>query len=114
MLLSLGVDCSISYDYGFEGIIQEEKVDCFNLPYYTASIQEVKTIVEDEGSFIINRLEAMELYWDIEGSCEGKNSFLSSGEKVAKMLRFVVESMLSCFFGIELMDELFGITDEDR
>ncbi|GMH17489.1 hypothetical protein Nepgr_019330 [Nepenthes gracilis] len=91
-----------------KGIIQEEKVDCFNMPYYTASIQEVKTIVEDEGSFIINRLEAMDLYWDIDGSCEGENALLSRGERVSRMLRSLLESTLSFHFGMELMDELFG------
>ncbi|GMH17498.1 hypothetical protein Nepgr_019339 [Nepenthes gracilis] len=89
-----------------KGIIQEEKVDSFNLPYYSASSEEVKEIVEDEGSFAINRLEAIDVDWDI-GGCDSSNASPSRGERVARMQRSVVESMLACHFGIDIMDELF-------
>ncbi|GMH17492.1 hypothetical protein Nepgr_019333 [Nepenthes gracilis] len=88
-----------------EGIIPEEKVDCFNLPCYAACTEEVKEIVEDEGSFVIDRLEAMEV--DVRDS-EGDNVLLSRGEKVARMMRVMLESILGYHFGMKLMDEFFS------
>ncbi|GMH17491.1 hypothetical protein Nepgr_019332 [Nepenthes gracilis] len=87
-----------------EGIIPEEKVDCFNLPCYVACTEEVKDIVENEGSFVMNRLESMQV--DVV-DCEGDNVLLSRGERVARMVRAMLESILGYHFGMELMDDLF-------
>ncbi|GMH17494.1 hypothetical protein Nepgr_019335 [Nepenthes gracilis] len=95
----------ISHEYGFEGIIPEEKVDCFNLPCYAACTEEVKEIVEDEGSFVMDHLESMEV--DLV-DFEGDNVLLSRGERVARMLRVMLESILGYHFGMELMDDLFA------
>ncbi|CAA2975347.1 jasmonate O-methyltransferase-like [Olea europaea var. sylvestris] len=99
-----------------EGLIEEEKIDSFNAPYYAPSIQEVRSVVEEEGSFTINCLEAFEIEWDGDAPSNnnfqkytdkiGKNNF-SRGLQVAKTIRAVVESMLEVHFGREIMDELF-------
>ncbi|CBI17473.3 unnamed protein product, partial [Vitis vinifera] len=47
-----------------EGLIDEEKMDSFNIPQYTPSPAEVKCEVEKEGSFTINRLEVSEVNWN--------------------------------------------------
>ncbi|KAM1387975.1 hypothetical protein ACFX2I_016155 [Malus domestica] len=86
-----------------EGLIEEEKVDSFNLPYYVPSEEELKMELEKEGSFIIDRLEAFEIDWD--GGAE--ISVVASGQRVAKTIRAVVESMIESHFGKDTMDDLF-------
>ncbi|CAA3029295.1 jasmonate O-methyltransferase-like [Olea europaea subsp. europaea] len=99
-----------------EGLIEEEKIDSFNAPYYAPSAQEVRSVVEEEGSFTINCLEAFEIEWD--GGAPSNNNFqkhidkiekdnFSRGQQVAKTIRAVVESMLEVHFGRKIIDELF-------
>nr|GME00557.1 jasmonate O-methyltransferase [Ipomoea batatas] len=105
-----------------KGVVEEEKVDCFNAPYYAPSVEEVKDAVDGEGSFIINRIEAFEVEWDGDLELETNSSsgimccetlrMMSRGERVAKTIRAVVESMLTCQFGRNVMDELFTIYSE--
>lgn len=97
--------------------MQEEKIDSFNVPYYAPSPEEVRKVIEEEGSFIINRLEAFEIGWD--GGPVGDNGARkldfelqdpsSRAKQMAKSTRAVVEPMLEAQFGTRIMDELFGI-----
>ncbi|KAJ0087308.1 hypothetical protein Patl1_09188 [Pistacia atlantica] len=92
-----------------EGLIEEEKVDSFNAPYYAPCPEELKLEVEKEGSFIIDRLEAFEIDWD-GGVDEAVNNTLGAlprGQRVAKTIRAVVESMVAHHFGNHILDELF-------
>ncbi|XP_077224834.1 putative jasmonic acid carboxyl methyltransferase 1 isoform X1 [Tasmannia lanceolata] len=75
-----------------QGVMEQDKVDSFNIPYYAPSIQELEAIVEIEGSFSVDRIEIMEI--DIS----------TSG---AKGIRAVTESMLVDQFGAAIMDDLF-------
>ncbi|KAA8528669.1 hypothetical protein F0562_036024 [Nyssa sinensis] len=90
-----------------EGLVEEEKIDSFNAPYYAPCPEELQYEVQKEGSFIIDRMEAFEIDWD--GGASNENSFesLSRGQRVAKTIRAVVESMIECHFGRDIMDELF-------
>ncbi|OMO75217.1 SAM dependent carboxyl methyltransferase [Corchorus olitorius] len=94
-----------------EGLIEEEKLDSFNAPYYAPSAEEIKVEIQKEGSFVIDRLEAFEIDWDGGAvsdvhTAQGK---LMIGQRVAKTIRAVVESMLESHFAIgpDLMDDLF-------
>ncbi|KAM7517203.1 hypothetical protein LguiA_006786 [Lonicera macranthoides] len=104
-----------------EGLVEEGKIDSFNAPYYAPSPEELKLEIKKEGSFIIDRLEAFEIDWDggEASSLDGEYTTtipktLSSGERVAKTIRAVVESMIECHFefGSDTMDELFRIYSE--
>ncbi|WCJ35218.1 S-adenosyl-L-methionine-dependent methyltransferases superfamily protein [Euphorbia peplus] len=88
-----------------EGVIEEEKIDSFDAPYYAPCIEEIKIIVEKQGSFIIDHLEAFEIDWD--GDDNHNNDDNCRGKKVAKTVRAVVESMFESHFGCEIMDDLF-------
>ncbi|KAF3629365.1 Jasmonate O-methyltransferase [Capsicum annuum] len=98
-----------------KGLVEEEKIDSFNAPYYAPCPEELKIAVEKEGSFIVNRIEAFEIEWDASVSsnsstqCEDKKILLSRGQQVAKTIRAVVESMVENHFGNEIMDDLFSI-----
>ncbi|CAL5332233.1 hypothetical protein CsSME_00013645 [Camellia sinensis var. sinensis] len=101
-----------------QGLVEEEKLDSFNAPYYAPCPEELKAVVQAEGSFIIDRLEAFEIDWDggqvssnsssvAQDQKTGFEPMLSSGQRVAKTIRAVVESMLASHFGRSIMDELF-------
>ncbi|KAI4336858.1 hypothetical protein L6164_015335 [Bauhinia variegata] len=93
-----------------QGVIEEEKVDLFDAPYYAPCIQELKLEIEKEGSFVMDWSDGYEIDWD-DGAdqmvTDESLAPLSSEERVARTIRAVVESMLESHFGGHIMDELF-------
>ena len=88
-------------------------MDNFNLPYYTPSPREVKKVIEEEGSFWLQKLDIFKTDWDI-GFSEGDNKEKSSdcakrerGRYVANYMRAILEPILAREFGESLMDDLF-------
>lgn len=97
-----------------QGLIEEKKLDGFNLPIYNPSADEVKEIIQKEGSFKILRLETFKQWW--KDVYKAKHEFcnethesemLSNGEFVSKFMRAVFEPVLASHFGEAAMDELF-------
>lgn len=88
--------------------MSSSKVDSFNIPFYDPSKEEVKEMIQNEGSFEINDLE-------IHGFDLGQSNYSEdcnlerskAGEKEAKCVRAVSESMLVAHFGDDIMDTLF-------
>ncbi|KAG5613356.1 hypothetical protein H5410_024637 [Solanum commersonii] len=91
--------------------VEEEKIDSFNAPYYAPCPEEVKIAVENEGSFMIDRIETFEIEWDasVSSNSSDEKILLSTGQQVAKTIRAVVESMVENHFGNEIMDDLFSV-----
>ncbi|OAY85805.1 Salicylate carboxymethyltransferase, partial [Ananas comosus] len=105
------------------GLIEEEKVESFNAPYYAPSVEEVKDEVTIQGSFSISRIEIFEVNWDDnsqEAPQSGHNSnptqmrngtiphqVAKSAQTMAKGNRAVVESMLKSHFGEAIIEDLF-------
>ncbi|CAL1355814.1 unnamed protein product [Linum trigynum] len=89
-----------------EGLVDEEKIDSFNAPYYAPSGDEVRVEVEREGSFLVDRIEPLEIEWD-GGRVLGVAAAETRGETVARTIRAVVESMVESHFGGGIGDELF-------
>ncbi|KAG8372899.1 hypothetical protein BUALT_Bualt12G0115100 [Buddleja alternifolia] len=95
----------------YEGFVEEDKIDSFNLPYYDAHAEEVRNVIQKEGSFLINHLEAFEINWyedDINNCDYDELKKLSRGEQWSRTVRAVVEPMLESHFGGGIMDELFS------
>ncbi|KAL4283057.1 hypothetical protein GQ457_16G013640 [Hibiscus cannabinus] len=94
-----------------EGRIEEEKVDSFNAPYYAPCTEEIKEEIQKEGSFTIDRLEGFEIDWDggVVTDIHTPQGKQLVGQRVAKTIRAVVESMLESHFGVgpDVMDDLF-------
>ncbi|KAL0434368.1 UNVERIFIED_CONTAM: Salicylate carboxymethyltransferase [Sesamum latifolium] len=95
-----------------QGLIEEEKLGSFNIPQYTPSLSEVKTEVEKEGSFTINRLQVSEIEWAACGgnglcSPEYSRNGVDDGYNVAKCMRSVAEPLLVEHFGELIIDQLF-------
>ncbi|KAI3684888.1 hypothetical protein L6452_34115 [Arctium lappa] len=89
-----------------DGLVEKESIDSFNAPYYAPSLEEVQHEAEKEGSFVVDCVEAFEIAWDGGDSSNLKES---SGNRVSKTIRAVVEPMMESHFhlGEETMDELF-------
>ncbi|KAE9600107.1 hypothetical protein Lal_00045648 [Lupinus albus] len=91
-----------------EGLVEEEIVDSFNAPYYAPCMEEMKLEIEKEGSFMVDYHEPYEIDWDGgTKSWSGSLGMLSSGERVARTIRAVVEPLFESHFGSHIMDELF-------
>ncbi|KAL3507382.1 hypothetical protein ACH5RR_032764 [Cinchona calisaya] len=91
-----------------EGLIDEEKLDSFNIPQYTPSPAEVKSLVEMEGSFMIDRLEATKIHWNAyDTESFGFDEFKDGGYNVSKCMRAVAEPLIVSHFGEEIIEEVF-------
>ncbi|KAJ4963049.1 hypothetical protein NE237_022988 [Protea cynaroides] len=83
-----------------EGLIEEAKMDSFNLPCYMPSYEEVEAIICGEGSFYLDG--------DDDDNKEFKFDRFISGQKVAKLIRAVLESLIAYHFGDAIIDVLFN------
>eukprot|EP00253_Pinus_taeda_P012539 PITA_12539 len=100
------------YDLVSQGLIEEEKVDSFNLPMYAPCPEEVSGEVTREGSFEIRRLELIRRSERFSQQMEAITGSSASqkdayGRKLAKQLRAVTESLIKYHFGEEIVDALF-------
>ncbi|KAK6924396.1 SAM dependent carboxyl methyltransferase [Dillenia turbinata] len=92
-----------------EGLIEEEKMNSFNIPQYTPSPTEVKSEVERDGSFIIDQLEVSTIKWNVyeNETCYSSEVTKDGGYNVAKLMRAVAEPLLASHFGKLIIDEVF-------
>ncbi|KAG0489351.1 hypothetical protein HPP92_008162 [Vanilla planifolia] len=97
-------------DMAFEGIIQWDKLKAFKLPIYFPLMEEVKAVVEKEGSLSIEKVHTFESNWDPldESNEDFVLDEVSSGQHVASCIRAVVEPLLSNQFGDGIIDDLFS------
>ncbi|KAL8099619.1 hypothetical protein AgCh_032037 [Apium graveolens] len=90
-----------------EGLLTEEDINSFNLPVYKPSIDELKAVIESEGSFLLDNLETIEVNFDTSNENALVNAEDSSGMIVVKTVRAGLEPLLAGHFGSTLMDKLF-------
>ncbi|CAK9152354.1 unnamed protein product [Ilex paraguariensis] len=91
-----------------EGLIEEEKLDSFNIPQYTPSPTEVKSEVEMEGSFGIDRLKVSEVNWNAyDNELFASDSYKNGAYNVTKCMRDVAEPLLLNHFGATIINEVF-------
>ncbi|KAI4977394.1 hypothetical protein ZWY2020_057306 [Hordeum vulgare] len=103
-LLSLSVQSLVD-----EGLVEKEKLDSFNLPFYGPSMDEVKAVVEQSQQFDMNHIKLFDTNWDPCDDSDGNyvNDSVQSGINVATCLRAVMEPMFASHFGETVLDELF-------
>ncbi|KAL3812802.1 hypothetical protein ACJIZ3_014070 [Penstemon smallii] len=85
-------------DMAKKGIIDEAKVDAFNLPFYLATPEELKTIIDNNNNYSIERLEIL--------NNPGMHTLPSVSARAA-FFRAVMEKLIADQFGSEIIDELF-------
>ncbi|KAI3989203.1 hypothetical protein MKX01_033239 [Papaver californicum] len=97
-------------DMVIKGMVEEEKLDSFNFPNYFPSPEEVQSVIQGEGPFMVDKLQTYNVNWDGSDSCEDRSSLTAkfrSSYDIAKCIRVVSESLLLSHFGEEIIDELF-------
>ncbi|KAF8020232.1 hypothetical protein BT93_G0821 [Corymbia citriodora subsp. variegata] len=87
-----------------EGLIEEEKLDNCNMPCYLPTPEEVRKVIQEEGSFHITRFETFIVSWDAE---MGDGDLRARGKYEAASMRAIAEPILAVHFGEEVMDDLF-------
>ncbi|XP_039118707.1 S-adenosyl-L-methionine:benzoic acid/salicylic acid carboxyl methyltransferase 3-like [Dioscorea cayenensis subsp. rotundata] len=94
-----------------EGLLEEEKVNTFNMPLYAASKEEVQQVIQSEGSFYIEQMQILESNWDPFDDSDDDKVFdnVMSGHNVAKYKRAVLEPLLVRHFGEQaFVDQVFA------
>ncbi|KAJ6873977.1 hypothetical protein NC651_032729 [Populus alba x Populus x berolinensis] len=96
-------------DMVLEGLIEESKLDSFNIPFYGALAEEVRDVIQAEGSFTIKRLESFHVSWDasIDDRYRDTTDKYTKSMFVAKRIRAVMEAILARNFGDEIVDVMF-------
>ncbi|KAK2978456.1 hypothetical protein RJ640_023714 [Escallonia rubra] len=94
--------CSSLMDMVNEGLINESRVDSFNLPLYATTPKEITEVIKDVGCFSVERMEIADTRSKI-GSSVNVHSLIMN-------LRAGLEGIFTKHFGREVIDELFGRT----
>ncbi|KAF8115277.1 hypothetical protein N665_0029s0113 [Sinapis alba] len=96
-------------DLVFEGLVSASKVSSFNVPFYDPNGEEVKGIIRNEGSFMVNDLETHLFDLGLSNEDYGLQSDRAkTGVKEANCIRAVTETMLVAHFGDAIsIDTLF-------
>ncbi|XP_047306554.1 probable jasmonic acid carboxyl methyltransferase 2 [Impatiens glandulifera] len=93
-----------------QGLIRKEDVDSFNMPVYHPYKDEVKTIIQKENSFDLEKFEIFECNWDPDDQDYGytdKFDKKRSGRNVANCIRSITEPMMKIHFGELVLDNVF-------
>lgn len=56
-----------------QNLIEKSKLDAFNIPSYCPTAEEIRQVIEEDGSFDIQRLETIRTDWS-------KNLIASNGD----------------------------------
>ncbi|KAL8200429.1 hypothetical protein R6Q57_011768 [Mikania cordata] len=103
-------------DMVFEGLVEEEKFDSFNIPVYTASPTEIMNLVKTEGSFILDHLEIFDVNWEAWKKEENDhdasepiqlNDNHGFGHDVSKAVKAGIEPLVANYFGEAMLDDVF-------
>ncbi|KAK4416131.1 Benzoate carboxyl methyltransferase [Sesamum alatum] len=91
-----------------QGVVKMEDLYLFNVPIYMPCEQEVKTVIQDQGSYNLDKLHVFRVGWDAQDNIVNDENNHGSGKLVADCVRAFMEPMLAGHFGSSIIDELFG------
>uniref|UniRef100_A0A0D6QV44 Uncharacterized protein n=1 Tax=Araucaria cunninghamii TaxID=56994 RepID=A0A0D6QV44_ARACU len=98
------------HDMVSQGVIEEEKRDSFNLPFFAPSVDELRSEVEKEGSFIAIRIEFLKGVRDSQQAnmdMETEDNRSAFGRMAANHFRAILEGLVSSHFGAGVVNPLF-------
>ncbi|XP_039841601.1 benzoate O-methyltransferase-like [Panicum virgatum] len=92
-----------------KNLVNQKKLNSFNLQIYGASVAEVKKVINQSGLFDINRINLFGSNWDPYNDSEDNNVLdsIQSGVNIAKSIRAVMETLLVIHFGEFMIETLF-------
>lgn len=80
----------------------------FNFPTYHPTKEEVRQVIEAEGSFTLQIIKTFKMGWDEKDNVNYVVDRKMRGEFIAKYHRAVFEPLLIAGFGENIMDALFS------
>ncbi|KAM0980153.1 hypothetical protein FF1_015911 [Malus domestica] len=89
-------------DLAMKGVVQEEKVDSFNIPLYYMSPQELEAAVEKNGCFSTQRIENLP-------RVSALDIVTKSSQVFASHVRAATEGLVKQQFGENILDELYDL-----
>ncbi|XP_002450044.2 jasmonate O-methyltransferase [Sorghum bicolor] len=94
-------------DMASRGVLDKQKLKAFYIPLYSPSEKEVKEIIEEQGSFSINKLQ-------VHDPIAGVNKAMISPKIKAYALRAAIEPIILDHFGSseDLMDEFTNTAEK--
>ncbi|KAJ4715455.1 Methyltransferase-like protein [Melia azedarach] len=91
-----------------EGLIEESKLESFNVPFYGPSAEEISRLVEQEGTFSIHKLETHYQNWYVGFDNNGnKLDYCETAKQMATRFRAIAESLVASHFGNDIVDEIY-------
>ncbi|GMI84176.1 hypothetical protein like AT5G66430 [Hibiscus trionum] len=93
-----------------KGLVDESDLDSFNTSYYYPCKEELREIIEKEGSFVLDKIETFKVNWDFEDDdCNKKFTFKKnkSGQNVTNCIKTITKPTLISHFRDIIIDELF-------
>ncbi|KAI3688069.1 hypothetical protein L1987_81775 [Smallanthus sonchifolius] len=96
-----------------EELVRESDINSFNLPFYLPCEDELRNIIQDDGSFSLDNMNAYEVSWDPDDTDYTSINGLKEPSKniakknTAKVIRAITEPLLSSHFGDSIIDVLF-------
>ncbi|KAL0374191.1 UNVERIFIED_CONTAM: Benzoate carboxyl methyltransferase [Sesamum radiatum] len=95
-----------------EGLVKMDDLYSFNVPIYMPCEEEVKTMIQIEGSFNLDKLHVFPVRWDAQDNITNYESDLvfdkhRSGKLTANCVRAFMEPMLAAHFRSSIIYELF-------
>jgi hypothetical protein len=94
----------------YQGIVEKEKLESFNLPIYGPSVGEVKELVMQSHLFNMDLIKQFEANWDPLDDSEGDDveDSARSSMNIAKCIRSILKSLIVCHFGETILDAWFA------
>ncbi|XP_076914126.1 S-adenosyl-L-methionine:benzoic acid/salicylic acid carboxyl methyltransferase 3-like [Bidens hawaiensis] len=101
-----------------EALVRESDINSFNLPFYLPCEDELRNIIQDDGSFSLNNMSAYEVNWDPHDTdCPTTNDLnlehihnhaqKETKKSTAKLIRAITEPLLISHFGNSIIEVLF-------
>ncbi|KAJ9558159.1 hypothetical protein OSB04_012773 [Centaurea solstitialis] len=96
-----------------EGLVQESDINSFNIPCYTPCEDEVRDAINIEGSFSLATMNVFESNWDpydidYTNMNDLKEHSRIRAKNAARVLRAIMEPLLTSHFGNSIIDPLFN------
>ncbi|KAK1435043.1 hypothetical protein QVD17_00801 [Tagetes erecta] len=97
-----------------EGLVQEEDINSFNLPFYFPHEDELRSIIQAHGSFSLDSVNTFELDWSQHDIHDHTNKNESPrepnhnyGKNTANLIRAITEPLFTSHFGNSVIEVLY-------
>ncbi|KAK9725751.1 hypothetical protein RND81_05G166700 [Saponaria officinalis] len=105
-------------DMASQGLIEQEKLDSFEIPFYPPTKEEAKTYIEIEGSFYVHEIKNFTVDWDVPTKDFHNNGQKSNGYAemdVYVRAKYAIgpiksgsQCMITSHFGDHIIEDLYS------